>query len=86
MNWKEFFKPNWKKIIIFILLLVVDGLLLRSVFMLLTFPIYFLIFSSHGETTVPIIGLIIGIIGLIIWYIISCLIFYIYENYRGGKK
>lgn len=87
---KQFLKPNLKKIIIFavifVILVVFRGFfesnifflnqLLRAPFLLLTFPFYFLgEFGSFAAT-----GLVIGIVGLIFWYLVSCLIAWIIDG------
>ncbi|MCK4634854.1 MAG: hypothetical protein KAT37_03190 [Candidatus Aenigmarchaeota archaeon] len=82
MNWKELLKPDWKKIVVFIILSIFDVLILpmKALYMFLTFPFYFFIFSSHGEVGTAFAGLVIGIVGISLWYVVSCLIIYFYNQ------
>jgi phosphatidylserine synthase len=96
MNWKKFLKPDWRKIVIFVILFVIGF-------------ITFLISSSFGVRVIPDsatevliaiflptifitqflgssnIGFIL-ILTMVYWYILSCLIVWIYDRFRKVKK
>ena len=97
---KQFLKPNWKKIIVFVIILVllifsirstydipipVLNILLRAPWIVLTFLISLLIFGSHGEPQVVFTALIIGIAGMFFWWIVTCFLFYFYDEFRDRK-
>lgn len=105
MNWKQFLKPDWKKIILSIILLII-GLVtyftpsLRIVSISISFPILIgnyiggpqivSLLNIAKETKSIFLLLLILIILLLVlliyWYLISCLIVWIYEKIRGKKK
>jgi len=103
MNIKQFLKPNRKKVVIFIIILIlliifrgffnslfdipILKYLIRAPFLLLTFPFYFIGYSSPGQPSfLAISGLIIGIVGLIFWWIITCLLFHFYDKLKKRSK
>jgi len=53
--------------------------LIMAPFFILTFPFYF--FGEFGSFAI--IGLIIGIIGLIFWYLISCFIVWVIGKFKN---
>lgn len=95
MNFKEFFKPNAKKIIIFTILFIIfvpfinfdtgigcikapcnageTGSLLTFLFSSYKFYIYYINYFNL-------------VIGLIISYLISCLIVFVYNKFKEKKK
>jgi hypothetical protein len=82
MNIKQFLKPNWKKIVIFVTISIIFSLI---------------DYGISGELIIPIIGLPLPfyinynitypflIIDLIVWYFISCLIVWIYDKVKKKK-
>jgi len=99
MKWKEFFKPNFKRIIIFAIIFIFSVLTIKeppkgccsccpiwaglciasccSCYNAVAWP-YFLI-----AQTMDFFGIIISII---YWYLLSCFIVWIYDNYKIGRK
>lgn len=102
MDWKQFLKPDWRKIVIIILIIFFLFLgrlieipikienFLGSFFLFLISPI--LLFSSCATIGGQIslfcqISTLVGFIILpIFWYLLSCLIVWIYDKYRKKKK
>jgi predicted PurR-regulated permease PerM len=66
MSWKEFLMPEWRKIVVFAILL----------FILIEFP--FILITRSFEITF--------IISLVISYLFSCLIIWIYDLRKSGRK
>lgn len=73
----NFFKPNWKKIVLFIILFLIlpqrisnDFILFGGVFMI----------KSLFESNPPNLDLIITVIILIASYLLSCFLVWIYET------
>lgn len=97
MSWKEFFKPTFKKIIVTIILSIILIVLIRSnpCSALLT-PPGSLCFSYIGGTdqsdpntysvNLSNIGFTTSIVGIIIVYIISCLIFIKKTNKKKKRQ
>ena len=94
MNWKGFLKPDWKKIIIFIILLIIflpfkyvvsAALPIIWAGRGLPLPIYIDILVGEGMvwTTInyPLLGVLL-IIDLIFWYFLSCFIVWIYDKVK----
>lgn len=95
MDWKEFFRPTWKKIVIFIILTIVfsvvnternckvfGGVCPKSY----GFP--FAVYSLSGAVGEPInyqLNYISIILNIIIWYLVSCLILWIYGKIKSKK-
>jgi len=98
MNVKQFLKPDWRKVfiiaIIFIVLIylsftpflgsspIFTQTLGVIIFLFLAFPIVFLNFLKLG-----IFAFLFGfILSILFWYLITCLIFWIYDKFRKVKK
>jgi len=87
MNWKEFFKPDWRKILIFLVLFILSSLASIKIYLCnmmgigpcpigYGFPLEFLY---------PILdfkNLINLLIDIIFWYLLSCLIIWIYDKVK----
>jgi uncharacterized membrane protein len=124
MNWKQFLKPNKKKIAIFVALVIlifVSVMIyelskpfgstlcdteecsiereamyarenLNDTLFLLTASPFLAILLSLGDLAHSNYGLyealswILFILSFVYWYVISCLIFWIYDNFRKVKK
>jgi len=93
MNWKQFLKPNWRKILIFVILIFLSSFFIWNFlpveWMGIGFPIPFYemqwgapafgISQQPVETSINSIGLIADII---FWYLMSCLIVWFYDKFR----
>lgn len=88
MNWKEFFKPTWKKTIIFFILFFTSLLIALLTTSLVGAPLQF--FYEKLCIGIPNCGYRLNwtylIIDLLFWYVLSCFIVYIHEKFRGRKK
>ncbi len=94
MNWKEFFKPDWRKIVLFIVLFIF-GIIISifsnsclgcyNVSVGLPLGFYEQIFWPRGmeKTNFLMLNLVIDIV---FCYLFSCLIVWIYDNFRKVKK
>jgi len=98
MNWKEFLKPDWKKIILTLGLFV----LFSSISLVygpicfegcINFGFPYIFYSKIGvgfsnevqEFTVH-TNYYSMFIDVVIWYLFSCLIFWIYDKFKKKKK
>jgi hypothetical protein len=85
MNFKQFLKPDWRKIVIFIVLLIVflpwksDIIVGELYWRAWGFPWPILAHKEGLFLTLIYQGLIID---LIFWYLISCLIIWIYDKLK----
>ena len=86
MKWKEFLKPDWGKIVIFIVLILLS-LLFPSNIALIN-PIMYFIWTFTG---IPCPGgfcdrglrpFIVGLFFTVLFYLISCLIIWIYGKVK----
>ncbi len=85
MGWKEFFKPNLRRIVLFIIFLILTSILVTAMIgrdYNIIFLICFLAFPSVllNSYSNPNLGLLSFIINVIYLYFLSCLISFIYEN------
>jgi len=97
MKIKQFLKPDWRKIIIFVVLFIIFSFLMNNTFYIEDkgFPFVYLDFPVYGpamllnETLVdyraPIFSLINFILDIIFWYLFSCLIIWIYDKMKKKK-
>lgn len=92
MNWKEFFKPNEIKIVLTVIFFLVSIIIFKDNFtpqIYVGFPLLFYL-KSFGDMVNPGPDKIIYqnlFIDLILWYLLSCLIMFIYEKYvKRGRK
>jgi len=100
MNWKKFLKPDWRKIILTIIFIVLTYIL--TVFVIAIFPIYDNFPAKYFLTDIDWIIVCVGpmacgpqliygpnILGiiflLIISYFLSCLIVWVYDKYKKKK-
>jgi len=88
MNWKEFLKLNWKKIILFV------------VFLIFSLDLFICNFAYGGCGELFIIAgvyflldilstpyMILFVIPIMIFdYLLSCFVFWTYDKYKGVKK
>jgi len=91
MGLKQFLKPNWEKIVLILILFgigIVISILSNACIgcydTILGFPLSFYVKkgwppSEIGKTTFSIPNLIIDIV---FWYVLSCLIVWIYKKYK----
>ena len=110
MNWKEFLKPDWKKIVVFVVLFIISipiPSLFPNLFYNLgkndfgvRYPVFYLYGTPFGFYYIPspVAELtpegapqpyfdFMGFIGnVIFWYLLSCLIIWIYDKFRKVKK
>ena len=75
MNWKEFLKPNWKKIIIFVIIFIITHTEeIPSVWKY----VYQQVLINYGAISFT----FILIIDALIIYFLSCLIVWIYDKVK----
>jgi hypothetical protein len=87
MDWKQFLKPDWRKIVVFIVLFIFFclfewGIIISQTNRGFPFPYSSMTF---GELIVP-FNLVNFIADIAVWYIISCLIVGVYDKYKGKCK
>lgn len=94
MNWKEFLKPDWRKIVIFVILFVMLIIIanlyppklipswLENLNIIFYFPDFF-IFEILKLSISTVIFLFI--LDLIYWYLLSCLIVWVYDKVKKKK-
>lgn len=90
MNWKEFLKPDFKKIIIFAIIIILLFLLSITIYRSYPstgYPLPIQKVVSLGEPGRPVMltaeyDYINILINLVIWYLISCVIIFIYNKYK----
>lgn len=94
-NLKKFLKPDWKKILIFVFLLVIAVIIIpimNARFGLYTIsigfplPFYSCTFLVELGSLCSFAGYTYTIIDILIWYVLSCLIVWIYDMLRKKKK
>jgi hypothetical protein len=86
MNWKEFLKPDWKKIILFILISVFYFFIIvawQFTGINDMLPLSIIERSSPPISTLNIINLLIN---LLTYYLISCLIIFGYNKVRKNAR
>jgi hypothetical protein len=87
MKWKEFLKPDWRKIVIFIITILPTSyyFLINSrniedcFYSLLCFEI------THRGDVLNVILKLPSLIPLIISYLVSCLIVYVYDKVKKKR-
>lgn len=79
MNWKEFFKPDWRKIVLTIIIFLIFNFL--NVYQTYYLPPY-----TGGPLSTPLItfNFVLFLITIPIIYLISCLIVYAYDKFSRG--
>jgi hypothetical protein len=91
MNIKHFLKPDWRKIVIFVVLFIAIFLIGYYKYLTLdswTFGIPFEFSSGYGPCPYPNViecnknNFIFLVLDIIIWYILSCLIIWVYDKFR----
>ncbi len=98
-DWKEFLKPDWKKIILFLILIIATSVP-SNIFIEGAdigknhgFPFNFygyggglaLLMNIPGQQIQSYFDVSPLIANIIIWYLISCLIILVYNKYRSKK-
>jgi len=98
MNFKQFLNPDWRKIVIFIIFLLLTFILVFGSFALppskrgeeyyiVLFLYYFLAFpielTAYSD---PVLGLLGFIINIFYLYLLSCFIVWIYDKFRKVNK
>jgi len=100
VNWKDFFRPDWKKIILTFIITFLNFVYILSLFgkeptfisYIFWWPIVIgsLLCPVTYDVPFSLLDLpciiIFYIINLIYWYLLSCLIFFIYDKFKGVKK
>ena len=79
MNVKQFLKPDWRKIVLTIVLMIIPSLFITSYSIYVASCVgcgYFFNFESFG---------ILFVISLIITYLLSCFIVWVYDKFRKKK-
>ena len=92
MNWKQFLKPDRKKIIVFFVFvfIILLYLLFGPIFpivgdVLLSIPLFSLmcpVFGSSNSIFCLIQNILVIIIIPLYWYLLSCLIVWLYDKVR----
>ena len=94
MNWKEFLKPDWKKIVIFVILFILFSFLMNNPFYIEDkgFPLVYLDFAVYGPSLLasgtlidyrgPIFSIMNLVVDFIFWYLLSCLIIWVYNKVK----
>ena len=97
MNWKEFLKPDWRKILLFFVLFGISSLYSTpyyKVFANYGFPMQYFTFIPEENSfcdiePCPNPGLTLSYVNLFInfifWYLISCLVVHIYPKSKKKK-
>ena len=88
MNIKQFLKPDWRKIVIFVIIFLITSFL-RNFYKGLEvstkygFPIIFYNWDYYAKTTeFNFVGILVD---LIIWYLLSCFIVWIFDKVKKKK-
>jgi len=98
MNWKEFLKPDWRKIVVFVILFILSSFI-SAYFNTIYSAIGFCSSIKAGfplAFNTEISGIECGgdssnfdifsfILDIIFWYLLSCLIVWIYDKFRKKK-
>jgi len=84
MNWKQFLKPDWRKVVIFIIFLIIflpfkSGISIGELY----WPAIGLPLPIYAENYFIYFGLIFD---LIFWYIVSLFIVWVYDKFKKVKK
>jgi hypothetical protein len=94
MSIKQFLKPDWRKILIFIMLFIISTLTRANLFsnyevkypfypFVLGTPFVFCYVYPIVELTPEIRFNFLGLFGdIIFWYFISCFVFWIYDKFK----
>ena len=96
MKWKQFLKPSWKKIIIFIIFSIVFLMFSRRNLLpggelineAVGFPLPFKLLYTEAPIAGQYVSLMkllfaaFFVIDVIFWYLISCLIVWIYDRFK----
>jgi hypothetical protein len=93
MNWKQFLKPDWRKIVIFSvpIILTIIAIFIKAEGsywnILVYFPVLLCGAGCFGDGELPILNpmllLLSFIISYFIWYLISCLIVWVYKKVKN---
>ena len=93
MTLKQFLKPDWRKIVIFVVVSIVFSLY-KNIITVYNYergfplPFQFCVYDMFPSLAPPWCG-VVGhylIVDIIIWYILSCLIVWIYDKRKKKKR
>jgi membrane protein implicated in regulation of membrane protease activity len=86
MNWKQFLKPDWRKMVLFVILLILSLLYewpcTRSSVcrgLIFSYATKFFLSDNYDILWVQFV------LNIVIWYLLSCLIVWIYDKFRKRK-
>ncbi len=96
MKWKQFLKPDWRKIVIFVVLSVIFLYLFNNAvtigelyYPVKGFPVPYYYSRSGGMLSsgvlvdyIPSFNLLNFILNITFWYLISCLIVWVYDKVK----
>ena len=94
MNWKKFLKPDWRKIVIFVILMIIPIPIplyasckcfpapCNCPTELMFYPIIIMILLG----AISISSLLLLLVDMIVSYLLSCLIVWIYDKIKVKKK
>lgn len=90
MNLKKFLKPDWRKIVIFLILFMSSSFIIYfdTKFYFIGFPLAFYYkHPSYGRSPSWIEGFSLNylLLDLILWYLLSCLIVWIYDKVKKKR-
>jgi len=101
MNLKQFLKSDWRKIVVFAILIILEFICLPMPNIIFTDPpttdysqwqcisllsIFPLLFSPYEGFDTTLMRIIIIFVSFLITYLLSCLIVWIYDKFRKKKK
>jgi predicted neutral ceramidase superfamily lipid hydrolase len=102
MDWKQFLKPDWRKIVLTIViffipmglgfLIVLEGFAKEAgqeflPFYILRIIIILLLILSPFSIILGFLPYVLKeLLNLIFWYLLSCLIVWVYDKYKKQKK
>jgi len=90
MNWKQFLKPDWRKITIVVILVLIGFFSVQNCaprgksYPLILFPFYFYEGYQNMVSNCS-VDFIPAITSVIYWYILSCIIIWLYDKFRKRK-
>jgi len=98
MNWKQFLKPNWKKIVIFLIIAYLGSAFIFSGYgehiefiKIIPTPLYWILFFTFDIMFLILVSFIRNgelclFLSIFYWYLLSCLILWIYDTYFKKLK
>jgi hypothetical protein len=90
MNWKEFLKPSWRKIVLTVVLLILGLIYVGWVESCIPYPCFGGPYSDRGFPLIWLrsssfsasINWINFFLDIVFWYLLSCLIIWIYDKFK----